>query len=184
MARLPEKVKQIALVHSHLINSVVAACQNKQYLSILEPELRKAEVNGWVELIKRIRRILAGNRKTKLLIGLDEEDAGIILAILVGLQNPQQLPKLNQVNKAEFAPEAIAKLIQAYQMGDFQAIQLLDQMLNQMKQTEGDMKEMALIIEKLSHKDLSIDLIKQKMTDQGKKLVEDLLVSIDLLSSD
>jgi len=174
MAKLPEKVKQIAMVHAQLINSVVMACQNKQLLNFLEPELIKAEQNGWIELVKRIRKILAGNRKTKLLIGLDEEDAGIILAILVGIQNPQQLPKLNQVNKGQFAPEAIAKLIKAYQANDIQAKQLLDNMLVQMKSSEGDMKNMALIIEKLCQNNLDIDLIKKKMSEQGRQLVDDL----------
>jgi len=175
MAKLPEKVKQIAIVHAQLINSVVMACQNKQLLNLLEPELIKAEQNGWIELVKRIRRILDGNRKTKLLIGLDEEDAGIILAILVGLQNPAELPKLNQVNKGQFAPDAIAKLIKAYQAADSQAIQLLDHMLIQMKNSDGDMQSMAFIIEKLTQHDLDIDAIKQQMSEQGRKLVDDLL---------
>jgi len=175
MAKLPEKIKQIALVHAQLINSVVMACQNKELLNFLEPELIKAEQNGWIELVKRIRKILNGNRKSKLLIGLDEEDAGIILAILVGLQNPSELPKLNQVNKAQYAPDAISKLIKAYQANDAQAKQLLDQMLTQMKSTDGDMQSMAIIIEKLSQKDMDIDLIKREMSEQGRKLVDDLL---------
>lgn len=175
MAKLPEKVKQIAIVHAQLINSVVMACQNKQLLNFLEPELIKAEQNGWIELVKQIRKILNGNRNTKLLIGLDEEDAGIILAILVGIQNPQALPKLNQVNKGQFAPDAISKLIKAYQANDIQAKQLLDDMIVQMKNTEGDMKIMALIIEKLSLDNMDIDLDKRKMSEQGRKLVDDLL---------
>ncbi|MFK5985720.1 MAG: hypothetical protein QM479_09860 [Pseudomonadota bacterium] len=175
MAKLPEKVKQIALVHAQLINSVVATCQNKELLHLLEPELYKAEANGWTELIKRIRKILQGNRKSKLLIGLDEEDAAIILAILVGLQNPKELPKLNQVDKAQFAPESLSKLIKAYQAKEIQAIQLLDQMLIQMKQTEGDMQKMALIIDKLCKNDQNINSIKIKMTEQGRKLVDDIL---------
>ena len=174
MAKLPEKVKQIAIVHAQLINSVVMACQNKELLNFLEPELIKAQQNGWIELVKRIRRILSGNRNTKLLIGLDEEDAAIILSILVGIQNPQQLPKLNQVNKGQFAPEAIAKLIKAYQANDIQAKQLLDQMLTQMKNSEGDMKNMALIIESLCLNNLDIDLYKQEMSEQGRRLVDDL----------
>ena len=175
MAKLPEKVKQIALVHAQLINSVVMACQNNQLICLLEPELIKAEQNGWIELIKRIRKILNGNRNSKLLIGLDEEDAGIILSILVGIQNPDELPKLNQVNKGKFAPDAISKLIKACQSNDIQAKELLINMLTQMKSTEGDMNTMAFIIEKLSENDLDIDGLKLKMTEQGRKLVDDLL---------
>jgi hypothetical protein len=175
MAKLPEKVKQIAIVHAQLINSVVMACQNKQLLNFLEPELIKAEQNGWTELVKRIRKILAGNRKTNLLIGLDEEDAGIILSILVGIQNPNELPKLNQINKAQFAPQAISKLIKAYKANDIQAKQLLDNMLIQMKSSEGDMKSMAFIIEKVCHNNLDIDAIKREMSEQGRKLVDKLL---------
>ncbi|MFK5892298.1 MAG: hypothetical protein QM504_03655 [Pseudomonadota bacterium] len=179
MAKLPEKVKQIAIVHAQLINSVAMACQNKQLLPLLEPELVKAEQNGWTELIKRIRKILNGNRKTNLLINLDEEDAGIILAILVGIQNPNQLPKLNQVDKAKFAPEAISKLIHAYRINDIQAKELLDNMLVQMKSSEGDMKIMAFIIEKLNVNDLDIDALKRNMTEQGRQLIDDLMNKLD-----
>jgi hypothetical protein len=175
MAKLPEKVKQIAIVHAQLINSVVMACQNNQLIRLLEPELIKAEQNGWTELIKRIRKILNGNRKSKLLIGLDEEDAGIILSILVGIQNPNELPKLNQIDKGIFAPDAISKLIKACQINDVQAKELLNNMLVQMKSTDGDMNIMACIIEKLSRNDMDIDKLKIKMTEQGTKLVDDLL---------
>ena len=175
MAKLPEKVKQIAIVHAQLINSVVMACQNHQLIRLLEPELIKAEQNGWTELIKRIRKILNGNRKSKLLIGLDEEDAGIILSILVGIQNPNELPKLNQIDKGKFAPDAISKLIKACQINDVQAKELLNNMLVQMKSTDGDMNIMAFIIEKLSRNDMDIDELKIKMTEQGTKIVNDLL---------
>ncbi len=175
MAELPEKIKQIALVHAQLINSVVMVCQNKQLINLLEPELIKAEQNGWIELVKRIRKILKGKRKSNLLIGLDEEDAAIILAILVGIQNPDELPKLNQVEKGKYAPEAISKLINACQNNDIQAIQLLNSMLEQMKSTDGDMNSMAFIIEKFSKNNMDIDELIAKMTEQGKKLVEELL---------
>jgi len=175
MAKLPDKIKQISVVHSHLINSVVAACQNSKYLDFLEIELKKAEANGWIELIKRIRKILNGSRKTNLLIGLDEEDAAIVLSILVGLQNPKELPKLNQVDKSQFAPESLSKLLIAYKNKDSQAIELLNQMITQMKQSDGDMKMMGKVIEKLSKNDLNIDNIKKEMSEQGKKLVDDLL---------
>ena len=111
MSKIPDKVKQIAIVHAQLINAVVMACQNSALMEHLEPELKKAELNGWTELVKRIRKILKGNRKTNLLIGLDEEDAAIILSILIGIQNPAELPRQNKQEQSTLAPQALAKLI-------------------------------------------------------------------------
>jgi len=118
MAKIPDKIKQIAITHAPLINSVVMACQNESYLNLLEPELIKAENNGWITLVSRIRKILNGSRKQNLLKGLDEEDAGIILSILVGLQNPEAVKNLNKTDKKEHAPILIAKLVkEAWKQG-------------------------------------------------------------------
>jgi hypothetical protein len=178
MAKLPDKIRQIAIVHAPLINSVVACCQNSELLSVLEPELKKAENNGWLELVKNIKKILAGNRNSKLLIGLDEEDAAIILAILVGLQNPEELPKLNTVNKAEYAPDAISKLIESYKNNNQEAQQLLDTMVKQMSESDGDMKILAQIIQKITKNNFDIKQHTEKMTLEGKKLVNSILENI------
>lgn len=182
MAKLPEKTIQVAMVHAPLITSVVAACQNKLYLPLLEPELIKAENNGWNDLIKRIRKILSGNRKSNLLIGLDEEDAAIIISILVGLQNPEELKKINGFQQSKkqgkLAPSALSKLIISVHKDPSQKKLIVDPMLNQMRQVEGDMNSLSKIINKLCNKDYDIEEIKLKMTEEGRKMVDTILEDI------
>ena len=182
MAKIPEKTIQIAMLHAPLITGVVGACQNKQFLTLLEPELVKAENNGWNELIKRIRKILSGDRKSNLLIGLDEEDAAIVLSILVGLQNPNELKKLNDFKQTEkqgkLAPSTLSKLILSVHKDPSQKKLIVDPMLSQMNQVEGDMQSLSKIINKLCNKNFEIDNIKLNMTEEGRKIVEQILEDI------
>lgn len=175
MAKIPDKIKQIAMTHAPLINAVVMASQNKSLLPNLEQELQKAQANGWVDLVDRIRRILAGNRKQKLLIGLDEEDAAIILSILVGIQNPAELPKIQNSNQADFAPQSLAKLLHSAQQNDAQSLMLLKNMIQQMILSPGSMSQLGRILELLLDGVEDVSSIRDKMDEDGKKLVDGLI---------
>ena len=175
MAKLPEKTKQIAQVHAQLINSVVMACHNKAIVPQLEPALQSANQNGWIELVKRIRKILAGSRNSKLLIGLDEEDAAIILAILVGLQDASQLPKAADKKEAKFAAPGMAKMIYAAGQGDASALSALAGMAQQMVGTTGDMRTLGTMIQPMIKGERDVKQLTKNMSEEGGKLVDSLL---------
>lgn len=183
MAKLPEKTRQIAKVHAQLINSVVMACHNKSIAPQLEPVLQSSAQNGWVDLVTRIRKILAGSRNSKLLIGLDEEDAAIILAILVGLQDSGQLPKAADKEDSKFAAPGLAKMIDAASKGDVTALSALSEMAEQMVAATGDMRYLGAMIQPMINGERDLKRISKNMDEQGVKLVEGLLEELEQLNS-
>lgn len=183
MAKLPEKTKQIAQVHAQLINSVVMTCHNQELMPQLEPVLKSAEDNGWVDLINRIRKILAGSRNTSLLIGLDEEDAAITLAILVGLQDPAQLPGAVESSDAGYAAPGLAAMIHAAGKGDVQALSSLGDMAQQMAAAPGTMRQMSTIIRPLIDGERDFKKLINNMDEQGVQLVEKILHELEKLNS-
>ncbi len=183
MAKLPEKTKQIAKVHAQLINSVVMACHNKAIAPQLEPVLQSSAQNGWVDLVARIRKILAGSRNSKLLIGLDEEDAAIILAILVGLQDSGQLPKAADKGDSKFAAPGLAKMIDAASKGDVTALSALSEMAEQMVAATGDMRYLGAMIQPMINGERDLKRISKNMDEQGVKLVEGLLEELEQLNA-
>ncbi len=183
MAKLPEKTRQIAQVHAQLINSVVMTCHNKSLLPQLEPALLAAQNNGWTELVKRIQTILAGSRDSSILIGLDKEDAAIILAILVGLQDPSQLPKAVEKNEAAFAAPGLAAMIHAAANGDVQALSLLGSMAQKMSQTPGSMQQFATMLKPLIDGERELGKLTINMDEQAKQLMEGLLSELAKLDS-
>ncbi len=182
MAKLPEKTKQIAKVHAQLINSVVMACHNKAILPQLEPVLKSSEENGWVALISRIRKILAGSRNSKLLVGLDDEDAGIVLSILVGLQDSTQLPTMDEPADSKFAAPGLAKMIDAAEKGDVKALSTLADMAEQMVSATGDMRQLGGIIQAMVNGERDLKILTRKMDEKGIKLVESLLEELAQLN--
>ncbi len=182
MAKLPEKTKQIAQVHAQLINTVVMGCHNKEILPQLELVLKSSEQNGWLALVARIRKILAGSRNSKLLIGLDEEDAAIILAILVGLQDSTQLPKIEDSTHSEFAAPGLANMIDAASKGDVKALSVLGDMAEQMVSTSGDIRHLGGMIRPLINGERDLKILTINMDEKGVKLVEDLLEELAKLN--
>ncbi|WP_198266547.1 hypothetical protein [sulfur-oxidizing endosymbiont of Gigantopelta aegis] len=182
MAKLPEKTKQIAQVHAQLINSVVMACQNQSLLSQLEPVLQASEQNGWQDLIARIRKILSGSRDTNLLVGLDEEDAAIALAILVGLQDQTQLPKMDAPADKKFAAPGLANIIDAATKGDVKALSVLGDMAEQMVASSGDIRYLGAMIRPLINGERDLKVLTKNMDEKGVQLVENLLDELSQLN--
>jgi len=182
MAKLPEKTRQIAQVHAQLIHSVVMACHNPDLLPQLEPVLKSSADNGWVELINRIRKILAGSRDTQLLIGLDDEDAAITLAILVGLKDPEQLPRPVQSDESQYAASGLAAMIDAAGKGDAQALALLGDMAEQMVAAPGSMRQLGGIMRVLINGERDLRSLTTNMDEKGVKLMEALLEELARLN--
>ena len=183
MAKLPEKTKQIAQVHAQLINSVVMACHNKALMPQLEPALKAAENNGWLALVIKIRKILTGSRNAKMLVGLDEEDAAIILAILVGLQDATQLPKPVQKTETQFAAPGLAKMIDAASKGDVQALSAMAGMVEQMSVIPGSMRLVAAMIKPLIDGERDLQKLTKNIDEQGRQLIEELLIELEKLNA-
>ncbi len=183
MAKLPEKTRQIAQVHAQLINSVVMACHNKALMPQLEPVIKSSEDNGWLELMARIRKILAGSRNSKLLIGLDDEDAAITLAILVGLQDPTQLPKPAENTEPAYAAPGLAALIDAASKGDAKVLSALGDMAEQMVAAPGSMRYLGAMIRPLINGERDLKTLSKNMDERGVKLLEDLLEELAKLNT-
>jgi len=182
MAKLPEKTKQIAQVHAQLINSVVMACQNQSLMAPLEPALIAAEKNGWITLVAKIRKILAGSRNTKILVGLDDEDAAIVLAILVGLQDPTQLPKPLQKTETKFAAPGLAAMINAAAKGDVQALSNIAGMVEQMTAIQGSMRNIGRVIKPLIDGERDLKKLSKKMDEQAIQLLQEILQELEKLN--
>lgn len=183
MAKLPEKTKQIAQVHAQLINSVVMACNNKALIPQLEPALKAAQDNGWTALVTRIKKILSGSRDSGLLVGLDEEDAAIILAILVGLQDATQLPRAVEATDSGFAAPGLAAMIHAAGQGDAKALAILGEMAEQMVSAPGNMRFMGAIIKPMIDGERDLKKLTKNMDEQGVQLVENLLEELEKLEA-
>ena len=183
MAKLPEKTKQIAQVHAQLINSVVMACHNQSLLPQLEAALKAAEANGWLSLVVKIRKILSGSRNAKMLVGLDEEDAAIILAILVGLQDASQLPKVVEKTDTQFAAPGLAKMIDAAAKGDVQALSAMGSMVEQMSAIPGSMRNIGAIVKPLIDGERDRSILLKNLDEQAAQLLDDLLQELERLNT-
>ncbi len=123
MVQLSDQEQQIRQSHAVLIHQIVKACQNPAQRSKLEPMLEMAQQQGWDDLVRVVRQLLAGQRDTSLLNGLDTEDTVIIRSVLAGLQNPASLPDPQQTADPAMAAPGIAHMIHAASRGDSQALQ-------------------------------------------------------------
>lgn len=182
MAKLPEKTKQIAQVHAQLIHAVVMACHNKDLLAPLEPILQASANNGWIDLVNRIRKILKGSRSTQLLVNLDEEDAAIILSILVCLENPAELPQPINLEDTQYAVPGLAAMIDNASKGDVEALNILSSMAEQMVAAPGTIRKLGGIIRPLINGERDLKILTRNMDEDGTRFVESLLEELASLN--
>lgn len=179
MIAIPDKNRQIVLAHAGLIRGVVMACQNRDYRPGLDAALEAAAANGWTALVSVIHRILAGERDTRLLAGLDEEDQVIAAAILRGLQDPGSLPEPDSRPDPGLAAPGLAAMIQAAASGDAAALSVLADMAEQMLRAGGDMARLSGIMRRLVNGERDPDALGRGMSARGTQL---LLSVLDELS--
>ncbi|MGB1110635.1 MAG: hypothetical protein ACPG4N_09780 [Gammaproteobacteria bacterium] len=177
------KKEQIAQTHAELILAVVAATQNPEARQQLEQPLRVSEDNGWVELVRRIRRVLEGERDASLLLGLDEEDHAIVESILEGIQDPSRLPKPGEKGDAGMAAPGLAQMIHAAAHGNTQALQLVANMAEQMTQAGGSMAQIGGIIRKLINGERDADKLAAGMNAQAESLLLSILQELAKLEA-
>jgi len=177
----PGKRQQIIQAHGELIRRVVLACQQPQLRARLEPVLRQSESNGWNQLVAAIRKILAGRRGADLLNGLDAEDGTIIDAILLGLQNPENLRDIAPPPEASMAAPVLAAMISSAAHGDASALAWLANMAEQMIRVEGDMTRLGAILRRMVDGERDADALCAGMQATGEQLVLSILEELGKL---
>ena len=175
MPVLPERREQIRSAHAALILQVAAACQNVHLRAPLEESLRVAAANGWGDLVAVIRHILAGQREPGLLQGLDEEDGIIIESILMGMQNPETLPKAGDPADPTLAAPGLASVILAARRGEPEALAWLGRMAAQMQRAGGDMARMGAALGPLSRGQYDRLKLERGMGPLGRSLLQAVL---------
>jgi hypothetical protein len=183
MAELPSRQQQIIQTHAELIKRVVRALHNRESLPELEATLEVTRRNGWGTLVAAIRRILAGQRETSLLAGLDEEDATIVEAILRGIQDPDTLPDPNAAPDPSLAAPGLAQMIHGAGKGDVQTLQLLANMAEQMTRVGGDMARLGAIMKRLVDGERDPQRLCRGMGAQGESLVVMILEELGRLQA-
>ncbi len=166
-----ERTEQIRTMHAGFIVGVVEVCTGRRELRELEAVLNAAEQNGWESIVVATRKIVAGNRETSLLNGLDEEDSTIVAAILQGIQNPDTLPKTDQPANATHAAPGLASIIHSAAGGDLQALQALSGMAEQMSAAGGEMAQLAAVMRRLLNGERDIEKLSEKMGPQAQGLL-------------
>jgi hypothetical protein len=181
MMTIPEREQQIRMAHATLIYRVVQACHNSDQRAELESVLEVATQQGWLDLVRVIKKIVAGNRDESLLNGLDEEDQVITRSILNGLQDPATLPDPNQQGDATQAAPGLAQMIHAASHGDAQALQAVSQMAEQMLQAPGDMALLGGNMKRLIDGERDADLLCKGMGASGEQLMLSLIEELNKL---
>ena len=176
---LPDREKQILTVHATFIHTVVISLLDPARKPELEKHLQTAEQNGWQELCAVIRKIMDGRRDEALFDGLDEEDSTIIKAILRGLQNPQDLPPIEQQMDPAAAAAGLAGLVQQSARGDVQALKILGDMAGQMAAAGGNMALLGAKLKLMLDGERDTDKLTENMDDKGRALVLSILRNIN-----
>ena len=179
MSYLPEREQQIRSAHATLIHQVVQACHDVNARQELESVLKVALQQGWEDLVRVIRLIVAGQRNSELLNGLDEEDTVIISAILNGLQDPKTLPDMNQQANPAMAAPGLAQIIHAAGRGDAQALQAVSMMAEQMTQAPGDMARLGGQIKRLVDGERDPDVLCKGMSANGEQLMMSIIEELN-----
>jgi hypothetical protein len=183
-ASQPSVAQQIVQMHASLIVLVVQVAQNPSKKQQLDSVLKVSADNGWVDLVRVINKIVAGERSASLQQNLDEEDSVIIGAILSGIQNPATLPNpKEQSGDATTAAPSIAQMIAQASSGNPQALTMLSAMAEQMTAAGGDMRNLGGIMKKLLDGERDPDILCQGMGASGISLVESILDELSKLQA-
>ena len=178
MSKIPDEIDEILQSNAGLIHRVVMHCNNPDSVPDLEQILHQAEQNDWTQLVAAIRAVMSGDRDEEVLVGLDEEDAVVIKAILDGIESAQTLPDLQGDFNSELAAPGIASLIQVSAAGGAHALQIVTSMASQLLQQGGDMATLAGRIHPLIQGERDADKLCAGMSGNGLKLMQDILAEL------
>jgi hypothetical protein len=181
MSSTPSQQQQIIATHATLIVAIIQATQSGVIPPELEQGLQLTAKNGWTQLVKRIRKIVAGDRSENISQGLDDEDQTIINAILLGLQDPTTLPDPAARIDATMAAPGMAAMIHASRTGQPQALQTLATMSEQMASARGDMAKLGGIMKRLVDGERDADKLGRGMGAQGQSLLNSIIEELGKL---
>ena len=175
MAEIPDREQQIIQIHAGFIVLIARAAVDPSLTQQAEYALQKATNNEWKNLVQVVRKIMQGKRDESLVLGLDEEDATVVKAILRGIQNPATLPDPEAKADGDQAAPGIAKLIHGAATGSVEALHIVAGMAEQMSQAGGDMTLLAAKIRPMIDGERDANKICEGMTDLGETLVLNIL---------
>lgn len=177
MQRNAEQVDALLALHAALLHDVVNACHDKDKQPALLTMLSEAEQNGWQKLCQAIREIIAGQRDESVLEGLDEEDAILIQAILIGIENPQTLPDIKADEQRNQAAAGLAATIQLACDGDQRAMEVVADM-EKTFQANPDMASLANAIRKMINGERSNTTLIENCDASTRELIEQILLEL------
>ena len=183
MIDLPSRQDQIIQAHAGLIVTVIEAIQNHARTPELETVLEHAANKGWIDLVTAIRKILQGIRDHSLFTNLDEQDSAIVEAILRGLHNPASLPVPNKRISPVFAAPGLAHIIHPASKGDKQALQVLNDMSEQMTEAGGDMRMLGNLLQRLVKGERDANRLCKGLSAQCNSLVNCILQELGKLEA-
>ncbi|HGG60497.1 MAG TPA: hypothetical protein ENK26_11390 [Gammaproteobacteria bacterium] len=175
MKKLPDAEQQIVQTHATLIVASVQAAQSGLISPEFEQALNVSAQNGWTALVAALRKIIAGDRSSAVLQGLDEEDQTIVRAVLRGIQDPATLPDPAAQADASVAAPGLAALIHGARAGQPQALRMLAGMAEQMVAAGGDFARLGGMMKRLVDGERDIDKLAQGMGAQGRSLLNSIL---------
>lgn len=178
-----KQVEELLKLHAALLHDVVNACHDKDKQVELLNMLNEAENNGWQKLCEAIRAILSGQRDESVLEGLDEEDAILIQAILIGIDNPQTLPENNLDQQRDDAAAGLATTIAAACQGDQRAMELIAHMEQTFQENPTEMGAIGNAIRRMVNGERSVITLVEGMDNSSALLVEQILKELKIAES-
>lgn len=183
MDHKPKQVEELLKLHAELLHDVVNACHDKDKQVELLAMLNEAENNGWQKLCEAIRTILSGQRDESVLDGLDEEDAILIQAILIGIENPETLPKHDLEAQRNDAAIGLASTIASACQGDPKAMELIAHMEQTFLENPTEMGAMGNAIRKMVNGERSAVTLVENMDSTSSMLIEHVLKELKIAES-
>ena len=172
MPKLPDHEQQIITAHAAFICEVAACSQNRDRTAEFEALMKTATDNGWTDLARAIRMIVAGQRDVSAIQGLDLEDRVIAEAIMRGIQNPATLPDPKARPDPGMAAPGLAAMIRAAGSGNVEALTLISNMADQMSRAGGSMAQLASVIRPMINGERDPRKLCKKLNDQTKQVVD------------
>ena len=175
---------ELLLENAGLIHRVVMHCNAPGSVPDLGQILQQAEENDWKKLVAAIRSIMSGNRDHSIVHDLDEEDTIIIESILNGIENPGSLPLVAADFHSDQAAPGIANLIYASIQGNAHSLNLIANTARQMLDAGGDFKIIAGRIRPMIEGERDLGKLTADMTEQGQKLMTEILAELMVLETE
>jgi len=183
MAHNAKQVEALLKLHAALLHDVVDACHDSSKQVNLLNMLKEAESNGWQKLCDAIRAILSGQRDESVLTGLDEEDAILVQAILIGIDNPDSLPPIDPEQQRNEAAVGLASTIASACQGDQRAMELIAHMEQTFQENPTEMGAMGNVIRRMVNGERSIAILIEGLDRPSSQLVEHILTELKTIES-